>query len=253
MTHRPLQHNTYHRFVGATALALLVLLCAGCTTEATRAKMDEARDRTRSVAEQQHEMAYALQPGDELNVDFFYNSELNSSVVIRPDGRFSLPLVGEVDANGLGVPELTAELERRYTPMLTRPEVIVNVSTFGSQVAYVGGEVLKPGVVPLSSNMTALQSVLAAGGARDSGNLKNVVIVRDQGTSEPLLLMIDLRKGTDELYAHADIRLMPRDIIFVPKTGIAKANQFVREYIRDLLPISSSFNLSYQFTDVFNP
>jgi len=58
---------------------------------------------------------------------------------------------------------------------------------------------------------------------------------------------------SSDLFAHEDLRLQPRDIVFVPKSEIAKANQFVREYIRDLIPISSSFNLSYQFTDVFNP
>ncbi len=245
-----------HVFSRAVLLALfLTTAFAGtsCTSQAKRAKMDDARERTRAVAALDSKYVYTLQPGDELSLGFFYNAELNTQIIIRPDGRFNLPLIGEVNAAGRSITDLTAELKGRYEPLLTRPEVIVNVAAFGSQIAYVGGEVLKPGVVPLTSNMTALQSVLVAGGPRTTGNLKNVVIVRDQGTDTPLLLMIDLRKGTDELFAHEDLRLRPRDIVFIPKSGIAKANQFVQEYIRDLLPISSSFNLSYQFTDFFTP
>lgn len=253
MTRRTNHRTIRTRLSGAAVLIALAIASAACTSEATRARMDEARERTRAVTAEQRDAVYTLQPGDELTLDFFYNEELNTYVTIRPDGRFNLPLVGEVDANGRTIPELTATLSERYAPMLKRPEVIVNVSGFGSQVVYVGGEVTNAGVVPLSSNMTAMQSVLAAGGARTTGNMKNVVIIRDQGTPEPLLLMIDLHKGADQLLAYDDLRLMPRDIVFVPKTDIAKANQFVREYIRDLLPISSSFNLSYQFTDVFNP
>jgi len=235
------------------ACVLGMAVCVSCTSEGMRVKIDEARERTRAVAGEEVEWVYTLQPGDEISLSFFYNKELDTDVVIRPDGRFNLPLIGEINAAGRPVTDVTDELTSRYKPLLSRPEVILNVASFGSQVVYIGGEVLNPGVVQLASNMTALQSVLVAGGPRTTGNMTNVVIVRDRGTTDPLILMIDLRKGTDELFAHEDLRLQPRDIVFVPKSEIAKANQFVREYIRDLIPISSSFNLSYQFTDVFNP
>ncbi|MCA9306231.1 MAG: polysaccharide export protein [Phycisphaerales bacterium] len=223
---------------------------AGCTSGAKQADIDAARANAVEAARADaSDPAYILEPGDELAIRFFYNEELDAQVIIRPDGSVALSLIGEVQAAGHSIPELTATLREQYEPFVRLPDVTVNVLTFGSRVAYVGGEVRRPGVVGITPRMTVLQCVMAAGGATDAGDFKKIVVVRDQGTQEPLIMMLDLDQGIEKLASMNDLTLHSRDIVFVPKTGIARANQFVREYIRDLLPIQSSFNLQYQFTN----
>ena len=74
--------------------------------------------------------AYIIQPGDQLDIKFFYNPELNESVTVRPDGKISLQLVDEVQTAGLQPAELDEMLTRRYSQELKKPEVTVIVKSF---------------------------------------------------------------------------------------------------------------------------
>jgi polysaccharide export outer membrane protein len=221
----------------------------GCRTP-TQDSAHAARARAREAAADTTPPAYAIQSGDTIAIRFVLTPEFDSDVPVRPDGKFALPLLGEVQAAGLTPVALHDELVTAYTSHLRHPEISVNVATFASNVAYIGGEVRNPSVVSLMSPTSALRAIMAAGGSLDSGNLKKVVIVRDRGTPEPEILMVDLSRGLQTLENAEDLWLRPRDMVFVPKTGISQANQFIREYIRDMLPIQSSFSLQYQFTSL---
>jgi polysaccharide export outer membrane protein len=78
------------------------------------------------------EQEYKIQIGDQLDVKFFYNPELNEQVTVRPDGRISLQLVHEIIATGLTASELTDFLTKKYAPELKKPEITVIVRSFGA-------------------------------------------------------------------------------------------------------------------------
>jgi len=108
---------------------------------------------------------------------------LNTSQQIRRDGKISMPLVGEVDAAGITPGALQKKLEDLYAPQLVTKEVVVEVlnSTFP---VYVRGVVLKPGKIITDHPMTALEAIMEAGGFDyNRANLKNVVVIRREGTS----------------------------------------------------------------------
>ena len=88
---------------------------------------------TLQAPEQQPPAAYALQVGDQLSVRFYFNTELNEEVIIRPDGRISLQLIGDVQAAGRSPEELAADITQRYTGELANPKVTVIVRQFGSR------------------------------------------------------------------------------------------------------------------------
>jgi protein involved in polysaccharide export with SLBB domain len=188
---------------------------------------------------------YVLQPGDTLSVKFYYNPDLNEQLPIRPDGKISLQLVGEVKAAGQQPAALRQELLRRYSEVLKRPQVEVIVIGFGAQRAYVGGEVGNPQVVPLRAGMTAMQAIIEAGGFRNTAEPRTVAILRDQGAERPLFLVVDLRRNVRRGIVGQDVRLQPKDIVFVPKSAIAEVDQFVSQYIDQVIPVSRSFNVSY--------
>lgn len=188
---------------------------------------------------------YRLQAGDVLEIKHFYTPELNETLSIRPDGRISLPIAGEVEAAGQTPAGLRDILSERYARTLRDREVAVVVKEFAGRRIYVGGEVHTPGVIRPPGTITALQAILEAGGVKSSARLETVVILRNQGTPEPLFLTVDLRAGPKGEVSRNDIALLPSDIVFVPKTSVAHLAQFIDVYFKQLLPIPLS--MSYLF------
>lgn len=187
---------------------------------------------------------YRIQPGDQIEVKFFYNPELNESVTVRPDGRVSLQLANDIPAAGLTPAELTQVLRKNYARELNRPEITVLLRNFAGQHIYVDGEVNKPALVSLSPTMTVLQSIAVAGGLKDSARTNEIVIIRRGAEGKPLAFAVDLTRVFDGTDTSQDVILMPFDVVYVPKSAIANINVWIDQYLRKNVPINLGF--SYQ-------
>jgi len=179
---------------------------------------------------------YRIQPGDLLDVKFFYSPELNEQVPVRPDGRISLQLAHEVLAGGRTPAELTAILKDTYSRELRKPEVTVIVRSFGSQRVYVDGEVAKPGMIPLTGPTTVRQAISQAGGFLYTGNATDVLLIRRGPGDQPLAMMVNMQKILDGTDLGQDIYLKPFDIVYIPKTAIANANLWIEQYLTRMVP-----------------
>ena len=226
---------------------------AGCliVAIATSAHAQTPAPRPASAPAAQVADEYVLAPGDALSIKFFYNPELNEQLPIRPDGRIALQFIGDIRAAGLRVSELRGTLMERYGEVLKQPDLVVIVTGFGVQKVYVGGEVGRPGEIPLVPGMTPLQAVIIAGGDRRTASVRKVVVVRDQGTETPLVMLVDLKKSMSKTAELQEVRLQPRDIVFVPMSRIAKVDSFVSQYIKELVPMSMVLGLYYNFGSLF--
>jgi protein involved in polysaccharide export with SLBB domain len=191
------------------------------------------------------EKEYRLQVGDQLDIKFFYNHELNEQVTVRPDGRISLQLAHEIMVAGLTPMELTELLTKKYASELKKPEITVIVRSFGGQKVYVDGEVAKPGMVPLVGTVTLLQALSQAGGVKDSARTTEVIVIRRGADNQPLVITVNLDKTISGIDMSQDIILRPFDIIYVPKSAIANVNKWVDQYIRRNIPISISTGFGY--------
>ena len=186
-----------------------------------------------------------LQVGDVLDVRFTYWPELNEQQAIRPDGLLSLPLVGEVEAEGLTPNQFHARLLDLYKDKITDPEINVVVRSLESHRIFVGGEVKTPGMLPLTGRVTALQAVMQAGGfLKDSAKMSNVVVVRQDG-NEQHAMTIDLAKAMQSADSEP-FYLQPNDMVFVPRTAIDQVDQWVEQYVNKIVPK----NLHYSFSSV---
>jgi protein involved in polysaccharide export with SLBB domain len=183
------------------------------------------------------EKEYRLQVGDQLDIKFFYNPELNEQVTVRPDGKISLQLVHEIMAAGLTPAELTTLLTKKYATEVKRPEITVIVRSFSSQKVYVDGEVSKPGMVPLVGTVTVLQTISQAGGVKDTARTTEVIVIRRGADNKPLVIPLNLDKAIDGTDMSQDIALRPFDIVYVPKSPIANVNVWVDQYIRKNIPV----------------
>jgi protein involved in polysaccharide export with SLBB domain len=187
---------------------------------------------------------YRLRPGDEIDVKLLYNPELSDRVVIAPDGRVNMSLVGSVVAEGQTASQFARDLEQRFAVELQRPDVTVIPRAFSSQRVFVGGEVGTPGVINLSGRMGVAEAVLAAGGLKVTGAFDSVVIVRRAPGGPPMLRNIDLERLLNTGDRTQDVPIRGGDMIFVPRKGVANANLWVDQYIRQILPFNNSAGFS---------
>ncbi len=188
---------------------------------------------------------YRIQVGDALEIKFFYNPELNESLLVRPDGRISLQLAPDVLAAGRTPSELTKALVEAYEAELQRPEIAVIVRSFSNFRIYVDGEVTRPGIIPLAGPMTVLQSLSAAGGAKETARLSEVIVIRRGPDNRPTAFKIDADSASRGLDMGNDVLLMPSDIVYVPRSAVANVNKFIDLYIRRNIPIVTTFGYTY--------
>ncbi|MFO7693665.1 MAG: polysaccharide biosynthesis/export family protein [Vicinamibacterales bacterium] len=186
---------------------------------------------------------YRLQVGDQLEIKLFYNSDLNETVTVRPDGCLSLQLVGEVRAAGKTPAELAADLRTGYREHLRDPEVVVIVRSFPAPQLYVDGEIGRPGIVGIHGQMTLLQALAAAGGLKRSARMSEVLIVRADPLTGRQIIKTDLRQVLRDSDAVPDPMVRPFDIVLVPRSRIANVNNWVDQYIRQNLPITLTFGI----------
>ncbi len=228
----------------------LAIVLAGCSATATRgdtsgtgapalsAQQCAVQAEITSAAENAGtaDRDYTIQPGDELTVSFYLNSEFNDSVVVRPDGRINLQLIGDVQAAGLTPQALAARLNQAYSSELRDPDASVHVKNMPSRQVYVEGEVSKPEALSLEPGMTLLQAIASAGGLTDNAS-RDAVVIRRDACGVPQGSVVNLTSAMEEPAKGEDVALMPRDIIVVPRSTIANINLFVKQYIRNNLPI----------------
>jgi polysaccharide export outer membrane protein len=134
---------------------------------------------------------YVLRFGDTLNMRVLENEKLETKdLPVRPDGRISLPLVGEIQASGLTIPQLQQAITKAYAKYYVEPHVVIYVSHFRPLAISVVGLVNKPDTFKIEEPVRLLQAIGLAGGVeRERGDLHHVLVVRPSGEHQ----MIDLQ------------------------------------------------------------
>lgn len=229
-----------------STILFAALLC-GCASAAGKGDVaggqaaglspEQCQAGARIEAAATEDRSYRIQPGDEVAIDFYLSPEFNDDVVVRPDGKLSLRVVGDMQAAGLTPPQLSAELDKAYSSELRSPGVTVHMKNTPGQRVYVEGEVTRPGTIVLQPGMTALQAVAEAGGLTDKANGSSVVLIRRDVCGTPRGSRLDLDSATNHPGGGDDAQLAARDVIVVPRSGIANIDRFIEQYVRGVLPI----------------
>jgi protein involved in polysaccharide export with SLBB domain len=187
---------------------------------------------------------YVLQRGDEIELRVLNLPELEGTTLVRPDGMISVALLDDVEAAGLTPDYLAAILTESWSPQFRDPQVTVVVRVFASHNVYVGGEVGKPGLIPLRNRLSSIKAVFDAGGFKDTAQLTNVILLRNAGGKREIFNL----NAKEILAGEApDMRLHAYDVIFVPKSKIARVNLFVEQWITQMIPIQLQGVLNYSY------
>jgi len=155
--------------------------------------------------------AYIIGPEDLISIRVWREPENSGNFVVRPDGKVSVPLVGEIQAAGLTPEKLSESIAESLQKVMVHPEVTVGVEKVNSKKYYIQGEVNRPGSYPLVIDTTILEALVNAGGFRDFANTKKIVILR--GTER---IKFNYNQVTHGKKMEQNILLKPGDQIIVP-------------------------------------
>lgn len=167
---------------------------------------------------------YYLRSGDTLDIKFFVTPELDETVVIRPDGKISLQLIDDIRAEGLTCEELDKALTEEYEKHLNKALITVIVRNFEGQKVYIGGDVIRPGIIEITGRVNALQAIFEAGGFKDDAKKSKVVIISRGPENQPVIRSVNLKKAIKGKLPENEYLLKPFDVVYVPKTGLAKTD-----------------------------
>jgi polysaccharide biosynthesis/export protein len=159
---------------------------------------------------------YVIGPEDVLAINVWHETELSRSVPVRPDGKISLPLVGDLKASGLTPRELEAELAKGLVAYIHKPQVTVIVQEVNSHKFYVLGEVQRPGSYPLSPNMTVLGALVIAGGFRDFAKVNQIYLLRLWLDGTRSHIRFDYKAAVKGSNSYRDLELKAGDTVVVP-------------------------------------
>ena len=160
---------------------------------------------------------YIIGPEDVLDITVWRNADLSKSVTVRPDGRISLPLIGDVSAARKTIVQLTNDISKKLKEYKENPQVSIVIKEANSYAIYVLGEVGKPGKYPLRTKTTLLQGITLASGFTETAARNKIVVFRfgkDGSRQIKFKASYDdivLREGSDQ-----NIELKPGDHIVVP-------------------------------------
>ncbi|MEC7727121.1 MAG: XrtA/PEP-CTERM system exopolysaccharide export protein [Pseudomonadota bacterium] len=176
-----------------------------------------AVDTTNSVEE------YILGATDVVRVSVWRNEDLSTSVPIRPDGKISVPLVGDIQASGRTPVALAEDIENRLSSYIREPQVSIVVTSMGSheytERVRVTGAVKQPTSVPHRAGMTVLDMVLTSGGVTPFAAPNNSVlyrVVEDEVVAIPVYLDDILTRGN----ISTNYKMRPGDILTVPERNL---------------------------------
>jgi len=201
----------------------LILLAVGALSlrlEAQASKESSQTERTpaagnATIVAASTPVGYIVGADDLLTIRFWADPQLSADVVVRPDGKISIPLLNDVQAAGLTPQQLGESLEKAASKFVTVPTATVIVREIRSRKVFLlGPGIAKQGVVPLTTEMTVLQAIAAAGGLLEYAHKDDVVILRTENGQEKRFKFNfdDVTKGKN---LKQNILLQPNDTILV--------------------------------------
>ena len=184
------------------AVVGVLLLSAGCAHQKAE-RVDNS------------DQPYRIGREDVLDVAVWRDADLSRTLPVRPDGFISLPMVGEVRAEGRTPVELSDEIRGSLKPYVQEPRVTVIVREVNSSRVFITGEVAHPGAYPLRGRVSILQAIALAGGFTDFADRDAIVVLR-RSAADGTTIPVSYRELVEDSKRVEPLVLRPGDTIVVP-------------------------------------
>ncbi|MFQ5511639.1 MAG: polysaccharide biosynthesis/export family protein [Candidatus Krumholzibacteriia bacterium] len=190
---------------------------------------------------------YIIGVGDKLDIAFFFNEDLSKhELLVRSDGRITLPYVGDIMAAGQTPMRLDTLLTTRFGEILKDPNLSVIVVESTTPTVYVMGQVRSAGGYDYTRSISLLQALALAGGFRDGAKANHVLVIRRKGLSGIVGVEVDAKAIMEGESVQLDIPLQDLDIVYVPKTRIQSIADFAQTLDQIVTPPTELFLRGWQ-------
>lgn len=199
-------------------LIVFFAMSMGCGAAKTNTKTPSAFHSNRAITETElklREPGYRIGPEDLLRISVWNNPELSLDLTVRPDGKISVPLIQDVQAEGLTPGELSDSIHTELLKYIKDPQVSVIVLQVNAPKYYILGAVKNPGTYPLRGDLSLLQAISIAGGFTPFASLKNIRLVRNNGGNQ-VVRVVNYYKVIENR-SRWNYLLRPGDTIVVPE------------------------------------
>lgn len=189
---------------------LWVLMLAGCVSRPPDYPFDKEPDPRKSE--------YVIGVSDVLRVSVWKNSELDTQIAVRPDGTFTMPLLGDVRADGLTPSQLRDQLKKRLKAYIKEEEAVITVAVtnVNSYFVTVAGNVTAPGRYTSTTFLTVADAVALAGGPNRFASADETIILRKGSNGVTRRIPVNYEQIREGLYLEQNLVLMRGDQVFVP-------------------------------------
>jgi polysaccharide biosynthesis/export protein len=195
-------------------LASFLLAQNGAGTASTAASADKPTASGGQASGQDSSEEYVIGADDVLHITVWKENDLTETVPVRPDGKISMPLLGDVPAAGMSPTQLGDSIHDRLKKYIADPRVTVVVTAMNSRRVFVTGEVTHSGPIQLLPHMTVLQA-LSAAGFTQFANLKAIYLLRNENGRQ-VRIPFNYKEVVKGLRPEENIQLKPGDTVVVP-------------------------------------
>lgn len=186
---------------------------------------------------------YHLSVGDILGIEVWRNQDLTRRVSVRPDGRISLPLAGDINVVGLSLVQLRENITEKLKAYIRDPQVTIALEGFGGRKFVILGEISSPGVYRFQESITLLEAIALAGGFTKASHQGKVMIIRGDIRKDPQVKIITanaaniLQKGM----LTENLTIMPNDIIYLGKDFLGDYREVLNEIVAPTMDTATNF------------
>jgi protein involved in polysaccharide export with SLBB domain len=202
---------------------------------------DQTESSTLPVFKHTVQTPYLVRFGDVLQVNFNYAPEFDKHVTVRPDGKITIPWMGDLEAVGRTTDDIASSIEAVYSDMILNPQLIVSVTTIAPLRFYVFGEVLRPGYFDVPDRVSLMEAIAMAGGMTERAEWKSILLFHpspgDTGTVE----QINLELAVEGDMGYPIHMVESFDVVYIPPTFISNVHKFIRDYFVNLVPPVDTF------------
>ncbi|MDD3296508.1 MAG: polysaccharide export protein [Candidatus Omnitrophica bacterium] len=171
---------------------------------------------------------YLISMGDILEISVWQVEELQREVVVRPDGKISFPLIGDVETAGRTIEQLRDDIVDKIRLYIKVPQVSINILEFGGKKAVVVGDVQDEGVIRFNTPTSVMEAVALAGGfVYSKANMDKVFVIRDVHQEQPLVIMVNANQVLKNGRVKENVLVRSGDIVYVTRAMSADFTQFM--------------------------
>lgn len=186
---------------------------------------------------------YYVEIGDVLDIDVWRVPDVSRPVTVRPDGRISMPLVGDLDVIGLNLVDIKQIITTNLAEYVRNPHVSISVRQFGGRKFVILGEINSPGVFRFQQDISLLEGIALAGGFKEGAKRGQIMVIRGDIENDPQVKIISanlenvLRKGM----LTENLTVLPNDIIYVAKNFLGDYHEVIDDLIKPALNTTIDF------------